>query len=626
MAVRGVMKKKLLIGLVLLLAVFCLAAAALAENDPITVDMQLSATKLSAPQNITVSIKVSNSGEGDMPGPVTLYYPGGKQVAEFGSPVLSVGASHEWTGTWRVTQKQLEDGKLTFTIKYSTYNESGELVNKKKSFSRKLTYTGATASLEVNRTITPTTAGKGQEVTVSYELMNTGNVDITDVTIKEHASISTKTANVGTVPAGSKVTHTFTVTMNKSNLTSQSVITYKAAGKTQTVKKEAATVKYGEVKLSASMVSDTKGGMEGSTAKLTITLKNTGDTDYTDVTLVEPTLGTIASGITVPAKSSVTQEKELTISDTGTYQVTVTGMGADGMEVTTATGRVTITALKADDVIDLSVNVEADRLQVYTIPANVRFTVSVTNNGTKDVKNVNVYAVDTRVRSFELIPAGATKTFEIDTSISMAGTFAFNARTTNALNETSRFNSNELQIAHVAPTAEPTAAPVVTVPAPQYVDIPTMDDLDTEQLDNLTRILSYARYVLVGLLGVVGLLTVLGIIGAIRKSRVKNALDVNGSRSYYTDMGKNRSLIVEPEQPKVEEETPAEPEITDAPAEPEEAPVAETSTDAMAEALSRIYAAGTAETPDITVEDVPADQEPAPVEGEDAVHHRGHRK
>ena len=48
--------------------------------------MALETNQFSAPKEITVSISVTNVGESDMPGPVTLYYPSGKQVEEFGSP------------------------------------------------------------------------------------------------------------------------------------------------------------------------------------------------------------------------------------------------------------------------------------------------------------------------------------------------------------------------------------------------------------------------------------------------------------------------------------------------------------------------------------------------------------
>ena len=114
----------LALGIALILLV---TGSALAANDSLKFNMELSDDTFSEPKTITVSITVSNAGESDLPGPVTLYYPSGKQVDEFGSPTLTVGSSKNWSGPWSVTQKELDEGKITFIVRYSVYNEEGEL-------------------------------------------------------------------------------------------------------------------------------------------------------------------------------------------------------------------------------------------------------------------------------------------------------------------------------------------------------------------------------------------------------------------------------------------------------------------------------------------------------------------
>ena len=109
------MKRRILLGLIVCLALCCLFGTAMAAYDPLKVSMSLSQNKFTETQSITVSITVSNTGEGDMPGPVTLYYPNGNQVEEFGSPTLTVGSSQSWSGTWKVTQKQLDELHIQIT-------------------------------------------------------------------------------------------------------------------------------------------------------------------------------------------------------------------------------------------------------------------------------------------------------------------------------------------------------------------------------------------------------------------------------------------------------------------------------------------------------------------------------
>ena len=60
----------------------------------------------------------------------------------------------------------------------------------------------------------------------------------------------------------------------------------------------------------------------------------------------------------------------------------------------------------------------------------------------------------------------------------MPGIFQFTASCQDQLSQTLTFASNSLPITLERPTAEPTEAPIVTPPAPQYVDVPeTYDDL-----------------------------------------------------------------------------------------------------------------------------------------------------
>jgi len=476
------MNRKWIWTLVLSLCLVLLCVSAAVAEDDLKVSMALSSNEFTEPKEITVSISVTNVGEGDMPGPVTLYYPSGKQVEEFGSPTLTLGSSKSWTGTWKVTQAELDAGRITFKIKYSIYNDEGELVNKTKNFSKKIIYKGGAPELTVNRTIKPTTAQQNQEVTVTYDIENTGSVEVTNVTIKENSAVSSKSGTIDSIAAGEKASYTFTTTMKKKDITSAATITYKAGGKSYSQKVEAAVIQYGEVKLSATLSADKKGGAPGETVKLTIKLKNSGTVDFNNVTLTDENLGEIASGLTVKAGETVTVDKEVTVTETQDVQVSVTAEDATGEPVETATGRISIIATDPTQQIVLSVEASADREVVYTIPGNVRFTITVNNESTVDVSDVTVRAVDTVINTFETIPAGASRTFTREMAVSMAGTYQFTASCQDVLSQTLTFSSNSIYVGYEQPTAEPTEAPIVTPPAPQYEEVPeTYDDLTDDQ-------------------------------------------------------------------------------------------------------------------------------------------------
>lgn len=547
----------------------CLCGAALAASDPLKVSMDLSQNKFSATQDITVTITVANTGEGDMPGPVTLYYPNGKQVEEFGSPTLAVGQQQSWSGTWSVTQKQLDAGKITFKLKYSIYDDNGELVNKTKNFSKAIIYSGASAQaqVEVNRTITPTTAQKGQEVTVVYDVINAGDVDITDVTIKENSTISKSSATLGSVPAGGRASHTFTVKMGSKDLTSQPTITYKVDGKTMSAKKDKAVIKNGQVNLTAKLSCDKKGGVPGDVIQLTLEIKNTGKTDFTNITVTDPTLGTVFSNLTLAAGKSETLTKDVTITNSADYLFTLTATDSAEQETVTTSGKVSVTAVNPDDQVLLTVDAACDRETIYTLPGTVRFTITVTNNGQNDVKDVTISASGVKLYSFPTIEAGQSRSFSRDLAVSMAGQYQFEASCLNLLQETVAFKSNILPIAYAQPTPVPTEAPIVTPPQPVYEEIPTTDGLPpyvdgVQQALNALWIICLVLTLLSG-----GLLAA----GLVRRAQQKaqsdkayDHLERGTYRDYSTPAPKEKHKdkpAPRMEAPAPQEEAPADPEI-----------------------------------------------------------------
>ena len=81
------MKKSLwfIVLLGLILAVLLCTGTAFAD-DPMKVSLELSKNTFSEPEMTKVSVSVTNVGDYDLPGPVKLYYPNGRQVEELGAP------------------------------------------------------------------------------------------------------------------------------------------------------------------------------------------------------------------------------------------------------------------------------------------------------------------------------------------------------------------------------------------------------------------------------------------------------------------------------------------------------------------------------------------------------------
>ena len=536
------------------------------------------------PTEITVSIVVSNSGDEEMPGPVKLYYPSLEQVEEFGSPTLAAGSSRNWEGTWKVTQAELNAGEIDFYVYYPVKDENGELKNKAKKLSFKISYTGSEPELTITRTILPKLAAKNQEVSIIYEIANVGAAEVTNVTIKENADISSTAGAIKSIQPGETGKYVFTAKMGTKDLTSSAAIGYKAGGKSYSANVEADTVKYGTPELTATLQADKKGGAPGDTVKLNLILKNTGKGDYTNIEVTDANLGTVFTGESVKAGSTIALEKDLTVTETTDLQFIIKAAGADGKQLETATGRVHIVATDPTKQVVLNVEAKADRTEVYSIPGGVvRFTITVRNESAVDVKNISVKAVDKEVYLFDEIPSGQSRSVTRDMEISMAGSFQFTANAKDELGQVVTFYSNTVPIAYAPPTPVPTEAPLVTPPAPQTKEMPQATSAP-QWINQSEQIANNAKWILAG---IAGALAVLLLIGAVRRGRRRSqsnkAMDhLEGAN--YRDYSvaprrrrRNEVISGEQEQPEEAAETEAEPTKT------------EESGEMMAETLKRLY-------------------------------------
>ncbi len=602
------MKQRILVFatlLVLLAAVFC--GVATAAEDPIVVRMDLSSNRFSGPGEVTVTIQVTNTGDTDMTRPLALYDPNGNIIEDFGTPTLSAGASKTWTGTWMVTKEQLAQGRLTFAVCYSIQMEDGMTVEKQKNFYSTIVDAGAVAQVEVTRRITPTMAKKGQEVSVIYEIANVGTIDITNVTIQESTAVSKEQGQIVSVRAGEKATYVFTFKMGTKNVTSNATITYTANGKSYTDKVENATIKYGNVKLDATLAADKRGGDPGDTVKLTLTIKNTGKSDYQNVTVTDAALGTVFSGLTVKAGETVTEVKEITIATSAEYQFTVSGTDASGATVETATGRVPVTAVDATKAVSLEVKATADKETIYMLPGIVRFTVQVSNLSAVEAKNVTVSATGVTLYEFESIQPGETRTFVRDVRVETPGKFRFDAHVKDQLEQTATFEGNIVQIIHAAPTATPSQVPLATPARPQLQELPTDDGLPP-YVGSVQSILSIATWVFVALGALCLGLTVVGavsrIAGANRSRNAPDHLERDGYRDYtqavpakHRRMMPSEEAVAAPPPSHRDEERAAQEQAA------EEA-AAEQDGALLEEALSDLY-------PDAAAQEMPAEEAPA---------------
>ncbi len=459
--------------LLLMILVCAVGPWARAEGaDPITFTMQVTPSSLTGPGEVSVSLQVSNPTETDMIAPVTLLDPAGNVVSSFGdggSYVLRSGESRSWEGKWNVTQDQLDAGAVAYTLRYHMEDEGGSLVEANKQALARVTYDGERVNLTVRRTIEPQVVRAGNSVTVTYELYNSGNVDLTDIRVQEN--IVSRAQTIKSLAAGERATAVFTSRIGNADLTSNATVTYKAAGssKTLTEKVDDAVIPLAKPNLKIELSTPEGGANVGEPATLIITFINSGNVSYSKVSVTEAKRGEILTNLTIPAGATVTEEKQFILMEPTDFKVTATLPDNTGETRTLSSNEIRIGVFDPEKQLLLTLNLTSDQETVPEVPADVKFHLTVTNNSNVKAEKIAITHGSKAIYTINSLEPGASMVLDRDVRISQAGQFRFTASLKDSLNNTVTFDSNTIRIAYARPTAAPTAVPVVTVAPPALV-------------------------------------------------------------------------------------------------------------------------------------------------------------
>ncbi|HSK67821.1 MAG TPA: hypothetical protein VLA21_01005 [Candidatus Limnocylindria bacterium] len=521
-------------------------------------------SSLTAPGPVTVSVSVSNAGAQDIQTPLSLYDPDGKPVTQFGDGGtllrLASGESYPWQGQYSVTQAQLDAGRLDYTLRFSMPDASGALSDHTVPLTAQLTFTGEKVDLLVRRTITPEVVRRGREVTVLYDLINQGNVRLTNIQIRENRLISTRAQTVDALEPGATRQVTFAKPNVQGALTSSALVTYRKEGErtTREVTVAAAEIPLAAPGLTATLTPDRTQVNLGETVTLTLTIRNSGNITYSNVTVTEPTLGEVFSNVQIAAGQTRELKKEVTVTKTTNYAFSMRLEDNTGVTQTEAVPPVRVSAYSEGEMLRLNLMLTADREALSSIPGDIRFSLSVTNDSNTAARTVVIRHGGTVIYTINELAPGQTTVVTRDYTLSQAGKYQFTATALDVQDSTVSFESNPLNIGYVAPTAAPTRLVVQTIgPAVTHSPVPLDYAPQNAQLRSALFIVTLA----VGaLFGIALLLLLIGGLTRMRSRAKSNAaydtFEVTGTRDYTAPAEPTRAPAVPVEEAAIEEKAP----------------------------------------------------------------------
>lgn len=511
--------------IVMVLLMIAVCGIASADADPIRVSSLSEPQSVISEQDVAITIKVYNSSQKDMESPITIFNPVGISVEKYSG--LKGEQSVTYTGTWRVTKEQIEEGKIKYFIKYAVDTGNGP-TETTRTIPVTIQTEAAAPQLTATYSVTPVSAREGQEVTLSYTLANTGNVELRNIVIKNEG-VSKEELAQPALSVGEKVTLTDKFTMGKKELVSKPTVTYQAADskKALTISDMARkTITIAEDGLEAELKAEkTENLYPGETIKLAIELKNTGSTSYSGLTATLSDGTELASGVELAPGASFKQGIEWSASEDTVVSANVTGTDANGDSVAVASNEITVTTQDASGALVLNIMADVENEVIHSEPAVLRFGVVVENIGELDATNLSITQADTLVAKIPSLPAGESRTVVFDAETSIAGKFQFVVTGRDGAGSEKSYASNILQVTYAAPTPAPTAKPTPTPvpptpsPAPTATPEPTLGQMIADKVDPVVL------YAVAGGLAaaIIVILTISGVSSAKRKKRMAQA-------------------------------------------------------------------------------------------------------
>lgn len=508
----------------------CGACAAAESADPIRVSSACDPQSVVSVQDVTVTIRIYNAGQTDIASEITLFGPDGVSVEKYAG--LAGEQSVTYTGAWRVTDEQIAAGRINYYIRYAVDTGSGPVENT-RTIPVTIKAESAAPQLSATYSITPAAAKEGQEVTLSYTLSNTGNVELRNIAVSNEG-VTKETLKAASLSVGERVTLESKITMGAEALVSNPTVTYEAAdtGVSLTISDMARrTITLAQDDLEVAVSGE---GLDavypGESVELAVTVKNTGEAPYNDLSVVLPDGTAAVTGIALEAGATYEGTVRYTALQSGKVSVSVTGLNSDGATVGVASNELDVAVQDASQALILRVRAQARETAIYSQPAVIRFAVVVDNIGEIDATNLSVTEAGVEVAKIPSLPSGESRTLVFDLEASIAGQFQFAVSGRDGAGNERSYESNVMQVAYIEPTPAPTNTPAPTPvpptpsPVPTATPVPTLADRIAEATAGIDPTALYTTAgVLAGVILLV--LVVSGVRSAKRRKRMASALD-----------------------------------------------------------------------------------------------------
>ncbi|MGI6704737.1 MAG: DUF7507 domain-containing protein [Clostridia bacterium] len=418
-----------------------------AGPDDLKITASANPSQLEGAGTVKVTMKLENVTDEKVTGVVVHDASGDNPKKSIGE--INSGVTAEISFDYSVRENELNKD-ITFMVKWDGNPQGAPAFVKVQ----KAKPTPAPApSVKFTRTADKEIAAKNEEVTFTYTVENTGNVDVQSVKIEDKA-LGGNIGWVDNLAVGNTKTFTRKIKISK-DLTSKPTLSYTAGGDSYSGELDPLTVKLAKASMTVDLKADKDEVKVGERVTLTCTLKNTGNVDFTDLNVSDDMLGDVLKDKSLPVGKTSVVTKVVTIDKDQTFTFRVKAKDALGNPFSQNSKPVTVSTILSSEQIRLGIEVSANVTELQE-PGTVSFDIVVTNYGEAPLKDVVVEEKSLgevgRIEQLEMGDKLIKKTIELEETT----VFVFKVRTRDAMGNEVVEESAPVEITVGASTPEET--------------------------------------------------------------------------------------------------------------------------------------------------------------------------
>lgn len=320
-------------------------------------------------------------------------------------PIGQIGAGETQTlvRSHMVTQDELDEGVVSYYISHDPVDGGTEKIS--YTVSAPIIKSDPKPEVDFTRQISSDYISKGSLVTITYKICNTGNVPVEAIRIRD--SLGDFTGRLEALDVGDAKIFISRVTINDEAV-SEPVLEYTVpSGDTVSRKLDQASIHLSTSALDSSF-SVGKSVFDEDTADAILTLTNAGNSDYTDITILDDIYGgVIADSITLPKGGNpVEVAYTYAIRGEAKYRWRITGRSESGEMLDFVTDTMTLGDSAGTPEIAMSITA-TPRTPKISHAGRVTFDIAIENKGTVMAQNVLLYEISRgEVRTLAVLPTG----------------------------------------------------------------------------------------------------------------------------------------------------------------------------------------------------------------------------